>query len=228
LLTERCRFSAPVAPFALSGTVYGTLLNHKSAVAALGEKLHAPPYKAPPQAPVLYLKPRNTLARCDDLVVVPADVAELEIGACLGLFIGCTASYLSEARALEAVAGYLIVNDVSIPHPDYYRPSIRYKARDGFCPVGSVSPRSSIANPDALVIRTLVDHCEVQVSSTTELVRPVSRLLADVTEFMTLAPGDILAVGVAAPAPRVRAGQSVTIEINGLESLSNQFVRGAT
>jgi 5-oxopent-3-ene-1,2,5-tricarboxylate decarboxylase / 2-hydroxyhepta-2,4-diene-1,7-dioate isomerase len=108
LLTERYRFPAPVAPFALSGTVYGTLLNHRSAFNALGEKLDAPPYKAPPKAPVLYLKPRNTLARCGDVVVVPADVTELEIGACLGLFIGCTASNLSEARALEAVAGYLI------------------------------------------------------------------------------------------------------------------------
>jgi 5-oxopent-3-ene-1,2,5-tricarboxylate decarboxylase / 2-hydroxyhepta-2,4-diene-1,7-dioate isomerase len=83
-------------------------------------------------------------------------------------------------------------------------------------------------NPDALDIRTWVDDTEVQVSSTTDLIRSVCRLLADVTEFMTLAAGDILAVGVAAPAPRVRAGQSVTIEVNGLESLTNQFVRGAS
>ncbi|MEN9670300.1 MAG: 4-hydroxyphenylacetate degradation bifunctional isomerase/decarboxylase, partial [Pseudomonadota bacterium] len=42
------------------GTVYGTLLNEKKALAALGEQVHVAPYKAPPQAPVLYIKPRNT------------------------------------------------------------------------------------------------------------------------------------------------------------------------
>jgi 5-oxopent-3-ene-1,2,5-tricarboxylate decarboxylase / 2-hydroxyhepta-2,4-diene-1,7-dioate isomerase len=211
----------------MSGTVYGTLLNHGSALAALGEKLHALPYKAPPKAPVLYLKPRNTLARSGDPVVVPAEVDELEVGACLGLFIGTAASHLSEADALKAVAGYLIVNDVSVPHPDYFRPAVRHKARDGFCPLGAIYPCSSIANPDSVSVRVLIDGVEVQVSSTADLVRPVRRLLADVTEFMTLAPGDILAVGVAAPAPRARPGQSVTIEIAGLGSLSNKFVRAA-
>jgi 5-oxopent-3-ene-1,2,5-tricarboxylate decarboxylase/2-hydroxyhepta-2,4-diene-1,7-dioate isomerase len=49
-------------------------------------------------------------------------------------------------------------------------------------------------------------------------------LLADVTEFMTLAPGDVLAVGAAAPAPRVRAGQTVAIEIDGLGTLTNRFL----
>jgi 5-oxopent-3-ene-1,2,5-tricarboxylate decarboxylase/2-hydroxyhepta-2,4-diene-1,7-dioate isomerase len=57
-------FSIPfdVVPYRLSGTVYGTLLNHRSAIAALGEAVNQPPYNAPPKAPVLYIKPRNTLA----------------------------------------------------------------------------------------------------------------------------------------------------------------------
>ena len=61
--------------------------------------------------------------------------------------------------------------------------------------------------------------------STADLLRPVARLLADVTEFMTLAPGDVLAAGAAAPAPRVRAGQTVAIEADVLGTLSNS-VRG--
>jgi 5-oxopent-3-ene-1,2,5-tricarboxylate decarboxylase/2-hydroxyhepta-2,4-diene-1,7-dioate isomerase len=60
--------------------------------------------------------------------------------------------------------------------------------------------------------------------NTADLVRPVARLLADVTEFMTLAPGDVLAAGAAAPAPRVRAGQTVVIETDDLGTLSNPFV----
>ena len=56
-----------VPPFRLSGVVYGTLLNHEPALAALGPATHQAPYKAPPKAPVLYLKPRNTLAACGDV-----------------------------------------------------------------------------------------------------------------------------------------------------------------
>jgi 5-oxopent-3-ene-1,2,5-tricarboxylate decarboxylase / 2-hydroxyhepta-2,4-diene-1,7-dioate isomerase len=227
LLSERLPFAVPVAPFKLSGTVYGTLLNHKSAMAALGEKLRAPPYNEPPNAPVLYLKPRNTLAVTGERVVIPQGVSELAVGACLGLFIGSTATRLSEARALEAVSGYVIVNDISVPHSDYYRPSVRYIARDGFCPVGPVSPRAAINDPDALRVRTWVDGREVQVASTRDLIRPIRRLLTDVTEFMTLAPGDILTVGTAAPAPMVRSGQSVRVEIDGLQSLFNYFVNAA-
>src|SRR5208283_134987 len=106
-----------VAPFTLSGTVYGTLLNHRTAIAALEGKMALPPYNAPPRAPVLYLKPRNTLAVSGDTVEVPAAdagaTAELEAAACLGVVIGRTACNLSEAVALEHVAGFLIVNDVS-------------------------------------------------------------------------------------------------------------------
>jgi 5-oxopent-3-ene-1,2,5-tricarboxylate decarboxylase/2-hydroxyhepta-2,4-diene-1,7-dioate isomerase len=60
-----------------------------------------------------------------------------------------------------------------------------------------------------------------------QLVRPIARLLADVTEFMTLAPGDVLAVGAAAPAPRIRAGQTVSIEGDGLGTLANPVVAGS-
>jgi 5-oxopent-3-ene-1,2,5-tricarboxylate decarboxylase / 2-hydroxyhepta-2,4-diene-1,7-dioate isomerase len=218
------------APYRLSGTVYGTLLNHRSALAAMQDKMGLPPYNAPPRAPVLYVKPRNTLAISGDAVVVPAAAAgeengELEAAACLGIVIGRTACHVSESRALDHIAGFLIVNDVSLPHPNYYRPSVRYKARDGFCPLGPrVTSRSAVANPDALIFRTYVDGILKQTMTTADLLRPVARLLAEVTEFMTLAPGDVLAAGAAAPAPRVRAGQTVVIEAEALGSLSNPFV----
>lgn len=217
-----------IAPYRLTGTVYGTLLNHRSAVEALGDAMSQPPYKAPPKAPVLYVKPRNTLVASGDVVRVPGEVAELEMGACLGLVIGRTACRLTESNALEHVAGYLIANDISVPHPNYYRPSVRYKARDGFCPLGAVTAREHILDPNDLTIRTYIDGKLVQTASTAELVRSVQRLLVDVTEFMTLAPGDVFAVGVAAPAPRVHSGQVVSIHIDGLRTLSNSFVGAAT
>jgi 5-oxopent-3-ene-1,2,5-tricarboxylate decarboxylase / 2-hydroxyhepta-2,4-diene-1,7-dioate isomerase len=212
-------------PYRLSGTVYGALLNHRSALAALGAAVEEPPYRGAPRAPVLYIKPRNTLLTDGASVSVPADSPELEIGATLGVVIGRAACRVAEERALEYLAGYLIVNDVSVPHSSYYRPAVRSKARDGFCPLGPrVVPQSKVANPDALTIRVAVDGELKQVATTAELVRPVARLLAEVTDFMTLAPGDVLAVGVAAPAPRVRAGQQVSIEIDGLGRLTNRLV----
>jgi len=223
-------FSIPfdVPPYRLSGAVYGTLLNHRTALGALGEAAHQPPYHAPPVAPVLYIKPRNTLALPGDVVRIPVGTLELEVGACVGLVIGRTACRVAESRALEHVAGFLIVADVSIPHASLHRPSIRFKARDGFCPLGpAVTPRAAGVDPDALWVRTYVDGVLVHSASTAELIRPAKALLAEVTEFMTLSPGDVLALGAAGPAPRVRSGQTVTIEIDGLGSLSNPYREAA-
>jgi 5-oxopent-3-ene-1,2,5-tricarboxylate decarboxylase / 2-hydroxyhepta-2,4-diene-1,7-dioate isomerase len=223
-------FSLPfdVAPYALSGTVYGSLLNHRTALAALGEAATRPPYNAPPTAPVLYIKPRNTLAVSGSPVRIPAETLELEVGACLAVVIGRTACKVAEPRALDYVAGYIILADVSIPHSNFHRPSVRLKARDGFCPLGpAVTARGAVADPNALTIRSYLDGKLVQTASTADLIRPAARLLADVTEFMTLAPGDVLALGAAAPAPRVRSGQTLRIDIDGLGSLSNPYMSEA-
>ena len=181
-------FSIPfdVPPYRLSGAVYGALLNHRSALEVLGDAVNRPPYNAAPAAPVLYIKPRNTLAPSGGVVTIPAGTPELEVGACLGLVIGRTACRISESRAMDYVAGYLIVADVSVPHANYHRPSIRFKARDGYCPIGpAVTGRAAVANPDALTIRTTVDGVLVQTASTADLIRPAARLLSDVTDFMT-------------------------------------------
>ena len=206
------------------GTVYGTLLNHRDALAALGDQVHAAPYKAPPKAPVLYIKPHNTWVSPGAAVVVPADAPELEMGATLGLVIGRTACRANVADALSFVAGYVVMNDISVPHAAVYRPSMRFKCRDGFCPMGPVVPASATINPDALTITVAIDGTVVHRSSTAGLIRPVAQLLADVTEFMTLHPGDVLAVGVAAGAPRARAGQQVTIAIEGIGELEHTLV----
>jgi 5-oxopent-3-ene-1,2,5-tricarboxylate decarboxylase / 2-hydroxyhepta-2,4-diene-1,7-dioate isomerase len=210
------------------GTVYGTLLNHRDALAALGEAVHEPPYKAPPKAPILYIKPRNTWIADGDAIIVPAGVPELEIGATLGLVIGRAACRVGEAEALSFVAGYVIVNDVSVPHDSYYRPSLRFKARDTFCPIGPFVARDAVGSPDALGIVVTIDGEVRQRASTTGLIRSAARLLAEVSEFMTLAPGDVLSVGVAAGAPRARAGQRVGIAIDGLGRLDNPLVAEGT
>ncbi len=210
------------------GTVYGTLLNHRAALAALGEAVHQPPYKAPPQAPVLYIKPRNTFAGNGQAVVVPAGAAEVEVGATLGIVFGRDACRVAEADALGCVAGYTVCNDLSLPHDSFYRPSLRFKCRDGFLPIGPwLVAASQLADPDALAVQVSIDGRLVQRSSTAGMQRPVARLIAAVSAFMTLAAGDVLMLGVAAGAPRARAGQRVRVEIEGIGALETPLVAEA-
>ena len=208
------------APWRLSGVVYGTLLNDPAAMTALGAAAHQPPYKAPPSAPVLYVKPRNTLAASGDVVVLPADVAEFELGAALGLVLGRTACRLRADEALAHLAGCTLVADLSVPHDSFYRPSVRFKARDGSCLIGPAVLR--VAAPDALTLQVKVDGKLVQQACCAGMARSAARLLADVTEFMTLQPGDVLMLGVCAGAPRLRAGQAFAIEADGLGCLQGR------
>ena len=208
----------------LRGTVYGTLLNHHDALAALGSAVDQPPYKAAPKAPILYIKPRNTWIAAGQAIVVPAGVPALEMGATLGLVIGRPACRVSEAAALDFVAGYVIVNDVSMPHDPYYRPSLRFKARDSFCPIDRFVACDAVGSPDALGITVAIDGKLAQRASTTGLIRSAELLLAEVSDFITLAPGDMLSVGVAAVAPHAQADQQVCITIDGLGQLENPLV----
>lgn len=215
---------ADFAPPAL-GTVYGVLANYRGFVEALGDAVNTAPYKAPPKAPVLYLKPRNTVIGAGMPIPVPDGVPALEVGACLGIVIGQTACRVRESEAHGVVAGYTIVNDVSVPHTNYFRPAVRFKCRDGFCPVGPwIVGARHVPEPDRLSIRVTVEDRVVQVASTADLVRPVARLLADVTEFMTLSPGDVLLVGVPPGAPHAAPGQRVAIEIDGIGRLENPLI----
>jgi 5-oxopent-3-ene-1,2,5-tricarboxylate decarboxylase/2-hydroxyhepta-2,4-diene-1,7-dioate isomerase len=206
-------------------TLYGVLLNYRGALAALGEAVNKPPYKAPPKAPVLYIKPANTWIGDGAPIPVPSDVEALQMGAALGVVIGRTACRVSAESALDHVAGYTVVNDVSMPHDSYYRPSVRLKCRDGFCPIGAtIVERARVPNPDALAVRVFVDGVLRQQNTTANLVRSTRRLIADVTEFMTLAAGDVLLTGVPENAPLARAGQRVAIEIDGVGRLENPLV----
>lgn len=217
------RLTFDFAPWRLSGQVFGVLLNHRPALAALGDAVQAAPYKAPPRAPVLYLKPRNTQVGDGAAVAVPPGVPALEVGAALGLVIGRTACRVSEADALAHVAGLVVVADLSVPHDSFYRPSVRLKARDGFCPIGPrVVPLAG--DVDARTVRVSVDGRVVHETDTADRIRPAARLLADVTEFMTLAPGDVLMLGVSHGAPRVAAGHAVAVAIDGVGTLNFSLV----
>ena len=177
---------------------------------------------------MLYIKPRNTLTGHRAAVAVPADVPEVEIGATLGIVIGRTASRLRADDALDWVGGYTIVNDLTVPHASLYRPALRFRCRDGFCPMGPwIVPRAAVRDPDALGVTVSIDGEVVQHASHRRAHPPVARLLADVTEFMTLRPGDVLCLGVAAERAAGARGQRVSVAIDGPARSENTLVAEA-
>ena len=208
-------------PFFPTRTVVGALLEFQGAWQALEPVMAQPPHHRPPVHPVLYIKPANTWARHGDPVLLPPDVAEVEIGATLGISFARAASRVNPAQALSHVSGYCVVNDVTVPHQSLLRPPMRQKCRDGFCPIGPWVSADELRDPGALEIRSYINGEMRQRSHTAHLRRNVAQLIADVSEFMTLAPGDLLLIGVAEQPAQARVGDTMAVEIDGIGRLEN-------
>jgi 5-oxopent-3-ene-1,2,5-tricarboxylate decarboxylase/2-hydroxyhepta-2,4-diene-1,7-dioate isomerase len=201
--------------FSTSGRVFAAALNFRKMLESLGDP--------PPQAPVLYIKPANTVTGNGAPIPCPGGIAKLRMGGTLGVVIGRTACRVPERDALDHVGGYTVVNDVSIPHTSYFRPAIRQRCRDGFCPMG---PRvAALPSPDAASIRIEINGELRAANTTANLVRPVARLIAEITEFMTLSAGDVLLVGEPDNAPLAGPGDVVRVEIDGIGWLENPVVQ---
>jgi 5-oxopent-3-ene-1,2,5-tricarboxylate decarboxylase/2-hydroxyhepta-2,4-diene-1,7-dioate isomerase len=213
----------PIEPF-IPGTVYGVIMNLRAEIEALGEALSAPPYGSPPEAPVLYIKPPNTFLPGGGEVAVPAGSDALEMGASIALVFGRTAARVGEDEALDFVAGYAPVIDVSIPHASLHRPAIRQRCRDRFLPIGALAPKSAVADLNQLSVAVRINGAEAGGFSTAELVRPIPRLIADVTDFMTLGAGDVLLVGLPPQRPLARLGDRAEAEVAGVGTVGCTLV----
>lgn len=203
---------------AITGTVYGTLMNFRGEWDALAGKMDASPYKAPPKAPVLYIKPANTFSANGAPIVLPAGVPEVEIGATVGMVM----------QSATEVAGYVLMNDLSIPHDSFFRPPVKFKCLDGFLGIGDrVRARNEAGDPAIFVLQVRINDELKQTVRFADLVRPAQQLLADVSEFMTLAAGDVLMLGCDAGRPRARAGDRIEISMPALGRLTNTLVAEA-
>jgi len=211
------------------GTVYGVLLNSNDEWAAWAPQMSEPPYKAAPKAPVLYIKTANTWSACGASIAVPARAPEVEIGASLALVIGKAAHQVRAENALGHAAGYVLVNDLSLPHASYYRPPVKFKNLDGFLGIGPrFATAADIGEPNQLRLEVRVDGRLKQTVDLARMRRPAAQLIADVSEFMTLRAGDVLLLGLGADRPRARAGQRIEIRAAGtaaLGVLSNTLVK---
>ena len=204
------------SPFLPTGTVYGTLLNFRAEVEALASQMTQPPYKAPPKAPVLYVKTANTWSPHGSAIIVPASVHEVEIGASIGMVIGAEGD----------IEGFVLMNDLSIPHASFFRPPVKFKCVDGFLGIGpALRDAQDVADPANFRVEVRINGALKQSIDFSQLVRPAQQLLAEVGEFMTLAHGDVLLLGCDAGRPLARAGDRIEISSPGFETLINTLVQ---
>jgi 5-oxopent-3-ene-1,2,5-tricarboxylate decarboxylase/2-hydroxyhepta-2,4-diene-1,7-dioate isomerase len=200
------------------GTVYGTLMNFRGELDALGDRMKEAPYQAPPQAPVLYVKPANTWTENGGRIVIPAGVSEVAIGATVALVM----------KSAREVAGYVLMNDVLIPHDSFFRPPVKFNCLDGFLGIGDrIRARNEAGDPAVFKLEVRINGELKQTVRFSQLVRSADKLLADVGEFMTLGEGDMLMLGCDAGRPLARAGDHVEIKMPALGTLANDFVAEA-
>ena len=197
--------------------VYGVIMKDSASVSRLGEAALQPPYKGLPAAPVLYIKPRNTWAADGSVVRLPRGESAVEVGAVVGLRMGRDAARLRPESALEAVDACLLAADLSLPHADYYRPAIRQKCFDGSLPMRLLPAQAGALQ--SLTLQTWIDGVRCDERRLADLLRAPARLLADVTEVMTLRRGDVLLTGVVYQSPVARTGSTVRVEAPGLARL---------
>ena len=212
------------------GTVYGTLLNFQREAALWTSRMHEAPYKAPPQAPVLYVKTANTFSPSGSTVVLPPGATELAVGATVGLVIGEPLPGCSKP-SLSAVAGCVLLNDWCVPHDSYFRPPVKTRCADGLLGVGSALAALPSAL-EALKIEVRIDGVWRQNVLLADLLRPAAQLLADVSEFMTLQPGDVLMLGTDClddgSRPLARAGDTVELSAPGFAPVVHTVAAGGS
>lgn len=195
------------------GTVYGILLNFRREWDLWAPRMAQDPHKAPPKAPVLYVKTANTFCPAGHDLLLQDGVTEVDIGATLGLVMGAQAQ----------VTGAVLLGDWSVPHTSYYRPPVKFRNRDGFLALPAHTTPGRMQDWQALQIDVRRNGEPVQTVDLRQLVRDLPTLLADVCEFMTLQPGDVLMVGTDCLAdgtrPRAKPGDRVEISAPGFSSV---------
>ena len=183
-----------------------------------------------PSAPLLFAKWPNALIGPGEPIVIPRASEQVDYEAELGVVIGARVRGVSEEKALEAVRGYLCLNDVSARDLQFSDGQwTRGKSPDTFCPIGPrLVPREEVPDPQALGIRCLLNGEVMQDSTTGNMIFTVAEIVAYASATMTLEPGDLIATGTPAGVgifrdPRVllQDGDEVTIEIDGLGALTN-------
>lgn len=191
------RIGCPVAGI---GKIIGVGLNYADHAREAGMSL--------PSEPVLFTKAVSSLCGPNDEIILPRDSGKCDWEVELGVVIGSRARYVEEADALDHVAGYVVVNDLSERAFQLERPGNQWdkgKGCDTFCPVGPwLVTRDEIAEPQTLPIWLELNGRRMQDSNTKQLVFGIAAIVAYISRHMTLEAGDLISTGTP---PGVGLGQ---------------------
>lgn len=189
-LSPDVRFGCPVARV---GKVVAVGLNYRDHAAEAGMAL--------PEEPVLFMKANTSVSGPNDTILVPREWHKVDWEVELGVVIGRRAKQVRLNEAIEHIAGYVIVHDVSersyqLEHSGQWT---KGKSLDTFCPVGPwLVTREEIPDPQQLHMHLDVNGRRMQAGSTASMIFGVAALVEYVSRFMTLEPGDLIATGTPA------------------------------
>ena len=172
---------------------------------------------APQQEPLVFLKGPNAVAGHRACTARPADVKFMHFECELAVVIGRPARRVASDAALAHVAGYTVANDYAVRDylENYYRPNLRAKNRDGATLLGPwLVDASDITDPMNLELRTTVNGTVTQHGNTRDMVLDVARLIAHLSSFMTLSPGDVILTGTPEGVVNVNPGDEIVTEID--------------
>ena len=202
------RLLAPILPT----KIVGIGQNYAAHAAEMGA--------GPPARPIMFLKPNTAVVGPNVPIKLPADAERVDYEGELAVVIGRPCRDVPAAQAGGVLLGCTIANDVTAR--DQQRSDgqwTRGKGHDTFCPLGPWI--ETAADTADLALRTELDGAVVQESRTSSLVHGVPTLVEFVSRVMTLLPGDVILTGTPAGVGPIRAGQSVSITVEGIGTLTN-------
>jgi 2-keto-4-pentenoate hydratase/2-oxohepta-3-ene-1,7-dioic acid hydratase in catechol pathway len=188
--------------------------NYREHAAELGNKM--------PDEPLLFLKAPSAIIYSGDEIMLPGASQQVEHEGELGVVIGRVARNIaSDEDPLSYVLGYTCVNDVTAR--DLQRKDVQFtrgKSFDTFCPVGPWIETD--IDPDNVIVQTRLNGEVKQKGNTADMAFPVSFLIRYISEIMTLYPGDLIATGTPAGVSRMKPGDTVEVEVEGIGILQNR------
>jgi len=205
------RLLAPVVP----SKIVAVGLNYKDHAREMGKKI--------PEEPLLFLKAPSALNHPGGDVIYPRATQRLDFEAELAVVIGRVARAVKESEAPSAILGYTCINDVTARDlqlkDGLYA---RAKGFDSFAPLGPWIETE--LDPFALRVRCLVNGKIRQDGNSREMGASVFRLVEFISHVMTLFPGDVIATGTPPGVGPVKVGDVMTVEVEGIGSLTNRVV----
>ena len=177
-----------------------------------------------PEIPLIFLKPPSSVIAHGGTIMLPPQSERVEHEAELAVVIGLGGRWIKRAEASKHVLGYTIANDVTAR--DLQRADgqwTRGKGFDTFCPIGPWIETE--LDPSDLILKCSVNEQLRQLGSTRDMVFPVPTLIAFISSFMTLNPGDVILTGTPSGVGPLAEGDEVEVEIEGIGTLHNRVKR---